>query len=124
MKIMNNFWIFLGSISCALCVIIGAFGAHGLKDILSEYGKDVYEKGNLYHFFHSIALIINGLLTENFNHLNFNFSGYLFLLGIILFSGSLYLISIYKYSFLGMVAPIGGLCFIIGWAFLAYKIGS
>ena len=87
---MSSFWILSGAISCALCIIIGAFGAHGLKDILSEYGKDVYEKGNLYHFFHSIALIINGLLTEHFSHLNFNFSGYLFLLGIILFSFTLY----------------------------------
>ena len=69
---MGNFWIIVGSISCATCVIIGAFGAHGLKDILNDYGKDIYEKGNLYHFFHSIGLIINGLLAKFFIDLNFN----------------------------------------------------
>ena len=118
---MNNSWIFLGSISCALCVIIGAFGAHGLKDILSEYGKNVYEKGNLYHFFHSIALIVNGLLTENFNHLNFNFSGYLFSLGIILFSGTLYALAITDIKILGAITPIGGICFIVGWIYIALQ---
>ena len=118
---MNNSWIFLGSISCALCVIIGAFGAHGLKDILTEYGKDVYEKGNLYHFFHSIALIVNGLLAENFNHLNFNFSGYLFLLGIILFSGTLYALAITDIKILGAITPIGGICFIVGWTYIAFQ---
>ena len=121
---MNNFWILSGAISCALCVIIGAFGAHGLKDILNEYSQDIYEKGNLYHFFHSIALIINGILAKNFVNLNFDFSGYLFLLGIILFSFSLYALAITDIKILGAITPIGGVCFIIAWIYIAFQIYS
>tara|TARA_Y100000588_G_C13465462_1_gene590253 strand:+ start:176 stop:544 length:369 start_codon:yes stop_codon:yes gene_type:complete len=119
---MGNFWIIVGSISCATCVIIGAFGAHGLKDILNDYGKDIYEKGNLYHFFHSIGLIINGLLAKFFIDLNFNPSGYLFLIGIILFSISLYALAISNIKILGAITPIGGTCFIIAWLYIAFQI--
>ena len=121
---MSNFWILSGVLSCALCVIIGAFGAHGLKDILNEYSQDIYEKGNLYHFFHSIALIINGILAKNFVNLNFDFSGYLFLLGIILFSFSLYALAITDIKILGAITPIGGVCFIIAWIYIAFQIYS
>tara|TARA_B000000475_G_C15861220_1_gene392258 strand:- start:263 stop:631 length:369 start_codon:yes stop_codon:yes gene_type:complete len=119
---MNNFWILSGSISCALCVIIGAFGAHGLKEILNDYARDIYDKGNLYHFFHSIALIINGILAKNFANLSFDFSGYLFLLGIILFSFSLYALAITDIKILGAITPIGGVCFIIAWVYIAFQI--
>ena len=83
---MSNFWILSGVLSCAICVIVGAFGAHSLKDILTEYGREIYDKANLYHFMHSLALIINGILQKLFIDLNFNLSGYLFLIGIVLFS--------------------------------------
>ena len=121
---MSNFWVLSGALSCALCVIIGAFGAHGLKDILNEYSQDIYGKGNLYHFFHSIALIINGILAKNFVNLNFDFSGYLFLLGIILFSFSLYALAITNIKILGAITPIGGVCFIIAWIYIAFQIYS
>ena len=81
---MNKLWILSGSLSCALCVIIGAFGAHSLKDVLNEYSHNIYEKANFYHFIHSIALIINGLLVKNFIEADFQISGYLFLAVIIL----------------------------------------
>ena len=70
---MNN-WILIGASSCALCVLIGAFGAHGLKNLLNEYAKNIYQTANIYHFFHSIGLIINGLLAKSFLELNFNYS--------------------------------------------------
>ena len=119
---MNNSWILIGSLSCALCVIIGAFGAHGLKDVLNEYSRGVYEKANLYHFFHSIALIINALLGKIFTNLNFDFSGYLFIIGIILFSISLYVLAITNIKILGAITPFGGMCFIIGWLYIASKV--
>ena len=119
---MNNFWLLLGLLSCALCVIIGAFGAHGLKDVLTEYGRGIYDKANFYHFVHSFGLIINGILQKLFIDLNFNPSGYLFLTGIILFSFSLYLLAITDIKILGVITPFGGICFIIGWLYIAIQI--
>ena len=119
---MSNFWIIAGSISCALCVMIGAFGAHALKDVLDEYSKGIYQTGILYHFFHSAALIVNGLLSKFFTELNFNASGYLFASGILLFSFSLYALAITKIKILGAITPIGGVCFIIAWLYIAFQI--
>ena len=121
---MNNIWILLGSFSCALCVIIGAFGAHGLKDVLAnEYSRNIYDKANFYHFIHSLGLIINGVLAKLFTEINFSLSGYLFLIGIILFSFSLYALAIYTDAkILGAITPFGGACFIIGWLYITFKI--
>ena len=120
---MNNMWIIIGAFSCALAVIIGAFGAHGLKDLLTEYSRyDTYEKGNFYHFVHSFALIINGILSKMYSELDFAISGYLFLSGIILFSFSLYALSITNIEKFGAITPIGGVCFIIGWIYIGFKM--
>ena len=81
---------------------------------------DTFKTGVQYHMFHGLGLIVTGILSKVFE-IDVNMVGYLLIIGIILFSGSLYLIAIYKYSFLGMVAPIGGLCFILGWTVLFYK---
>ena len=109
----------LGIIFCVLSVIVGAFGAHSLSDIIGDK-MDAFKTGVQYHMFHGLGLIVTGILSKVFE-IDVNMVGYLLTIGIILFSGSLYLIAIYKYSFLGMVAPIGGLCFILGWAVLFYK---
>ena len=119
---MSNFWILSGVLSCAACVIIGAFGAHSLKDVLTEYGREIYDKANLYHFMHSLALIINGILQKLFIDLNFNLSGYLFLIGIILFSISLYILAITDIKKLGAITPFGGTFFILGWLYIALQI--
>jgi len=120
---MNNIWIISGAFSCALAVIIGAFGAHGLKDVLiTEYSRDIYDKGNFYHFIHSFALIINGILSQTFNQIDLSISGYLFLIGIILFSFSLYALAITDIKILGAVTPLGGVCFIIAWLYISFKI--
>ena len=120
---MSNIWIAAGAFSCALAVIIGAFGAHGLKDVLTDdYSRSVYEKGNLYHFIHSIALIVNGILSKIFSQLDFMISGYLFLLGIILFSFSLYALAITDIKKLGAITPLGGICFIFAWLYIGFKV--
>ena len=119
---MNSFWILLGSISCALCVLIGAFGAHSLKDALDEYGKNIYQTATIYHFFHSIGLIINGILSNVFTKVSFNLSGYLFIIGIILFSFSLYALAVTNIKILGAITPIGGLCFIMAWLYIAFQV--
>ena len=115
-------FIKIGIIFSMLTVIIGAFGAHSLSNIIGDK-MDTFKTGVQYQMFHSLALIIIGILSKVFE-VDLSTTGYFFIIGIILFSGSLYLISIYKYSFLGMVAPIGGLSFIIGWTLLLYKISN
>lgn len=109
-----------GIIFSVLTVIIGAFGAHFLSNIIGDK-MDTFKTGVQYQMFHSFALIITGILSKVFQ-IDLSKAGYLFISGIILFSGSLYLISIYKYLFLGIVTPVGGLFFIMGWLFLIYKM--
>jgi len=112
----------IGIIFCAVSVIIGAFGAHSLENVIADK-MNTFKTGVQYQIFHGLALILTGILSKIFE-VDLNISGYLFIIGIILFSGTLYLISIYKYSFLGMIAPIGGLSFIIGWFILIFKISN
>ena len=113
-------FIKLGIIFCMLSVIIGAFGAHSLESTIGDK-METFKTGFQYQIFHGLALIVTGLLSIVLK-IDLSIAGYLFIVGICLFSGTLYLISIYKYSFLGMVAPIGGLSFIIAWSILFYKI--
>ena len=113
-------FIKLGIIFCMLSVIIGAFGAHSLESTIGDK-METFKTGVQYQIFHGLALIVTGLLSIVLK-IDLSIAGYLFIVGICLFSGTLYLISIYKYSFLGMVAPIGGQSFIIACSILFYKI--
>ena len=112
----------IGAISGCLVVIMGAFGAHALNEILDDYGKSIYNKAVLYHMFHSIALLILGLINKLHPDIPLSMAGWSFVLGIILFSGSLYILALTGIKSLGMITPIGGILFIIGWAMLAYKV--
>ena len=116
-----NFLV-IGAISGFLVVILGAFGAHGLKDILDEYGKSIYEKAVLYHMFHTMAILLLGLIEKNQSELQLSLAGWAFIFGIILFSGSLYVLAVTGIKSLGMVTPIGGVFFIIGWVSLFFKV--
>ena len=115
-------FIKIGIVFCMLAVVIGAFGAHGLENIIGNK-MDTFKTGVQYHMFHGLALIVTGILSKVFE-IDVSMAGYLFIIGIIFFSGSLYLISIYKYSFLGVIAPIGGLSFIIAWILLFLKLSK
>ena len=112
----------IGAISGCLVVIMGAFGAHVLNDILDDYGKSIYNKAVLYHMFHSIALLLLGLINTIQPEISLNISGWSFLFGIILFSGSLYILAITGIKPMGMITPIGGILFIIGWIVLFIKV--
>ena len=112
--------IFYGSINMLLSVILGAFAAHSLKNFLNEYSMEVFETANFYHFIHSIALILTGIICKQFT-LDLSIAGLCFFCGIIIFSGSLYLLSITGFKILGAVTPIGGVLFIIGWSYIAYQ---
>tara|TARA_B100000945_G_C20274368_1_gene545515 strand:- start:383 stop:736 length:354 start_codon:yes stop_codon:yes gene_type:complete len=113
-------FIKIGIMICAFTVILGAFGAHSLEKLIGDK-TETFKTGIQYQMFHSLGLIIIGILSKFFE-IDLNTSGYLMISGIILFSGSLYLISIFKLTYFGIVAPLGGLCFIFGWLYLFYKI--
>ena len=114
-------FITIGSISGCIVVILGAFGAHGLKDILDPYGKTIFEKAILYQMFHTIAILILGILQKIIPDVQLQLAGLAFLFGIIIFSGSLYILAITGMKWLGMITPIGGVLFIIGWLLLIFK---
>jgi uncharacterized membrane protein YgdD (TMEM256/DUF423 family) len=112
----------LGSISGALAVMIGAFGAHGLKNKLCDQMMTVYKTGVEYHFYHTFALLGIGLLALHCESKLLTASGWSMAVGILLFSGSLYALSISGIRVLGAITPIGGLFFIIGWVLLATAV--
>ena len=112
----------VGAISGCLVVIMGAFGAHALNEILDDYGKSIYNKAVLYHMFHSIAILILGLINKIQPEIQLSIPGWSFLFGIILFSGSLYIFAITGIKLLGMITPFGGILFIIGWVLLIIKV--
>jgi len=116
---MKNY-LFLGSISAFLAVALGAFGAHGLKEIISEGMMRVYQTGNEYHFYHSLGLLVIGIIQmRRPDQSGLKWSGWLMLSGIVIFSGSLYLLSVTGIRWLGAITPVGGLCLMGSWLFLA-----
>ena len=115
-------YLMIGTISGCIVVIMGAFGAHALNDILDDYGKSIYDKAVLYHMFHSIAILILGLINKIQPEMPLSIAGWSFLFGIILFSGSLYILALTGIKPLGMITPIGGILFIIGWIALFLKV--
>ncbi len=115
-------WSSAGSILMALGVVLGAFGAHGLRERLDPYSMSVYEKAVFYHFIHGLGLLVVALLprTGTFSDFATNWVCGLFLTGIVIFSGSLYLLAVTGNRMLGAITPIGGLAFIAGWLVLAF----
>jgi uncharacterized membrane protein YgdD (TMEM256/DUF423 family) len=120
MQPVARLFILLGSVNAALAVILGAFGAHILKARLSPEMLNVYQVGSHYHFYHAIGMLVVGLLAAQLhNDAAVQLSGFLMLAGIVLFSGSLYLLAVTGLTWLGAVAPLGGLAFIAAWSVLA-----
>lgn len=108
----------LGSLFALLSVVFGAFGAHALKASLSEYFLGIFETACRYQMYHAFALFIVAFcLEKNPNNL-LQYVAVFFVLGILLFSGSLYLLVLTKVKAWGAVTPLGGLSFILGWVFL------
>lgn len=107
------------AISGALAVMLGAFGAHGLKKIVSPDMLEVFKTGVQYQFYHTFALLIVGILMTFEQSKALKWAAYLFVAGIVLFSGSLYLLAITAIKPLGAITPFGGVAFIAGWIALA-----
>lgn len=119
---MNQLFLIIASISGFLSVALGAFGAHGLKNQLSSEMMTVYQTGVQYHQIHTLALLILAIGLGSSTSPLVTYAGWLFIIGIIVFSGSLYTLAITEIKILGAITPIGGLAFMAGWACLA-KLG-
>ena len=122
---MKNYTILIAGIVGALAVGIGAFGAHGLKPLLTTEQLEVFKTGSQYHFYHAITMLLIGVISGKGEHRSLSWAAGAMLAGILLFSGSLYLLAsrevlgIENWKWLGPVTPIGGFCFILGWISLA-----
>lgn len=112
----------IAGILMALATIFGAFGAHALKSHLSQDRLQVYETAVRYHFFHALGLLALGVLMRSMDASLLRNAATLILVGIVLFSGSLYLLTFGAPRFLGVVTPIGGLALIAGWALFAWTL--
>jgi len=125
---MNKTFLITAAVIGALTVALGAFGSHGLKDKVNEYTLGIFETAVRYQFYHVFALLAVGLLFHSYNNGWMLWSGRLFIAGIILFCGSLYLLTYFlmnnneSMKWLGAITPFGGLCFIAGWVCMAVAI--
>lgn len=120
---MPKTFLILGTINVLICIALGAFGAHGLKQILTADTMATFQTGVQYHFYHALGLILLGLIRIHMPTSRLiPIAGWLMLLGILLFSVNLYIISLTGMRQLGMIAPFGGLSFMSAWVILTYAI--
>jgi uncharacterized membrane protein YgdD (TMEM256/DUF423 family) len=117
----NNLFIRLACIFAATAVLLGAFGAHALKNVLSESSLKSFQTGVQYQMYHAFALLGAGILQQFVDNRALKWSGYFFTAGIICFSGSLYLLTLLGWRWLGPITPIGGIFFVIGWLSLLFS---
>ena len=117
---MDKTFLLLGAIAAFLAVILGAFGAHALRGRLSPEMLAVFQTGVQYHVYHALALILVSAIIGRMSGWLIQTAGWCFVAGIVLFSGSLYLLAATGVTVLGAITPIGGLAFLIGWACLAF----
>ncbi|MFT5281422.1 MAG: uncharacterized membrane protein YgdD (TMEM256/DUF423 family) [Yoonia sp.] len=110
-------WLVIGALLCMFSVIIGAFAAHGLKSLLSEYQLDIVQTGARYQMYHGLAMLICSIMCISSGqcHSLFKKTNIAFLMGSVLFSGSLYLLALTQIKTFAFLTPVGGLFLIIGW---------
>ncbi|MDV6315398.1 DUF423 domain-containing protein [Idiomarina sp. HP20-50] len=124
---MSQIFLIVAAILGGTAVMLGAFAAHGLKSKLSDSLLSAFETGVTYQFYHAIALLVLALWLKQSDSVWFIASGYLWLAGVILFSGSLYALAFTGLKWFGPITPIGGVLFIAGWISLlvgAVKLGA
>lgn len=120
---MFKLFVSLGSINAVVAVALGAFGAHALKDRLSADMLAIFETGVQYHFYHALGLLAVGLIATHLpNSSLVKWSGWLMAFGILVFSGSLYVLAATGIKWLGAITPIGGTAFIAAWVILAIAV--
>ena len=119
-------WGVTGAILLAVAVLVGAFGAHALRDRLDAYSTQIYERAVFYQFVHALGLVAIGIVaaTHVASGGAVDAAGWLLLAGIAIFSGSLYALALSGIKVLGAITPIGGLAFVGGWVALAYAFAT
>ena len=115
-------WIMAGAALACLAVVFGAFGAHGLKSRVTPEMLAVFETGVRYHFYHALGLIIIGVMGFHLPESQLQFPALLMSTGILIFSGTLYVLVLTGQKWLGAVTPIGGLMLIVSWLLLVYNM--
>ncbi|MDX8361016.1 MULTISPECIES: DUF423 domain-containing protein [Bacillaceae] len=115
--------LMIGAINGFLAVALGAFGAHGLEGKIPAKYIETWKTGVTYQMFHTTAIMIIALIAGKFpNTPSLTWAGWFMLIGIILFSGSLYVLSVTQVKVLGAITPLGGVAFLIGWVLLGYAV--
>jgi len=124
---MNKNFLAAGTLFGGLAVALGAFAAHALRTMLPNDAVAVFETGVRYQFYHAFALLIIGIASEKFYAKWMRWAGNCFIMGIVLFSGSLYVLTVLRIAetttaikYVGIITPVGGLLFIAGWLFLFF----
>jgi len=116
---MDRTFLLAGAVAGLIAVAFGAFGAHGLRGRLTPDMLAVFETGVRYHMYHALALMLTAALATRIEGKAVAAAGWFFIAGIVLFSGSLYLLAVTGVTILGAITPIGGVAFLAGWASLA-----
>ncbi len=122
--VMRKQFLRIGSLLGMLAVALGAFGSHGLKGFVTPEAQAIFATGVQYHFYHALAVVAVGVLLHIRKTRWLEVAGWLFVIGIVLFSGSLYLLTFqdvmfeFPKAFVGPITPLGGLFFMAGWVFL------
>jgi len=117
--------LMIAGVLTGLAVGLGAFGAHALKALLTQNGRiDTYELATRYHFYHALALLIVGALYSKVHSKIWRMSAWMFLLGILSFSGSLYVMAIYNTTKVALITPLGGVCFLAGWILFVVAVAK
>ncbi|MEI3650045.1 MAG: DUF423 domain-containing protein [Dolichospermum lemmermannii FEM_B0920] len=118
---MTQFFLTIAAIFGGLSVAGGAFGAHALREKISERSLEIFDTGARYQMYHALALLLVAMLMSRLENppTTLLVSGWLFIIGVVIFSGSLYALSLTGIKSLGAVAPLGGLALILGWGALA-----
>ncbi|QLE86334.1 MULTISPECIES: DUF423 domain-containing protein [Shewanella] len=119
---MHKGFLLLASLSGFIAVALGAFGAHGLKRIASPEMIAIFNLGVEYQFYHTFALIAVAFAGHWLTSRLLAWAGYLFIAGMVLFSGSLYLYALLGTKWTGPITPLGGVCFLLGWLFIAVAV--
>lgn len=119
---MSRQFVWLGAVFAALGVAAGAFGAHSLKSIIPANMLAVFETAVRYQMYHALALLIVGGMFKHLPEQNIRVSGWCFVAGIVLFSGSLYIIALTGTRWVGSITPLGGAAFLAGWIVLAWNL--
>ena len=121
---MHKLFLIIASFLAALAVALGAFGAHGLKKIVDAETVAIYQTGVQYQMYHALALLALGILAERYSSSLLHYAGFLFIGGVVLFSGSLYMVASLKAmnnavpTAIRIMTPIGGALFVLGWVLL------